>query len=404
MSTTNISIDRDRAIRFAEFMAVGGLGAVIDIVATTSTLAVTHYLAANLTGFLLAVTFNFGGNWYFTFDQPAGSRVWQYLSYVGLHSTTFALRAAVIAALVEIAGVPVLAASLAGIGVAAIANFLGSEWIFDGDNELWLDAIKAVNHVSHLVYHSRLRQWLRASGLYDPAYRVYVAAFGLLYRNDSHVVSVAGTSAQLHAEHSPEIVSVLHTVEKERPVLRRFLSDVRNDDEVWDVGANLGVFAALAAQDAPAGKVVAFEPFAASALRCRENLQMAGVNERTEVKQLALGDQAATVGLEVEREEIGTQTPAVADGEGDLQVQQVAGDELDGSPDVIKIDVEGAEGDVLAGMPQTLEAARVVYVETHDGTFHDGDEPWVRGCLLEHGFEVDELQGDSQTYLRGVKE
>jgi FkbM family methyltransferase len=403
MSTTNISIDRDRAIRFAEFMAVGGLGAVIDIVATTSTLAVTHYLIANLTGFVLAVSFNFTGNWYVTFDQPAGSRVWQYLSYVGLHSTTFALRAAVIAALVEIAGAPVLAASLAGIAVAAIANFIGSEWIFEGDDELWFDAINAVNHASHVVYHSRLRQWLRASGLYDPVYRAYVAAFGLLYRDDSHTISVAGASAEFHTERSPETVSVLHTVEKERPVLRRFLSDIRSDDVVWDVGANLGVFAALAAQDAPAGKVVAFEPFPASAERCRENLQMNG-GARTEVKELALGNQAATVGLEVERDETGTQTPAVVGGEGDLQIQQVAGDDLNGSPDVIKVDVEGAESAVLAGLSETLSDVRLIYVETHDGTFHDSDSSMIRDQLERHGFEVERIETDSQHYFRGVSE
>jgi dolichol-phosphate mannosyltransferase len=124
-----------RAVRFAQFCGVGSIGAVVDLAVTTASLSVTHYLVAQLAGFLVAVSFNFVGNWVVTFDRPGGSIPRQYASYVGLHGVTFGFRVVVVAALVELVAAPVLVATVAGVGAAAVANYLGTERILEDGPE-----------------------------------------------------------------------------------------------------------------------------------------------------------------------------------------------------------------------------------------------------------------------------
>jgi FkbM family methyltransferase len=59
-------------------------------------------------------------------------------------------------------------------------------------------------------------------------------------------------------------------------------------------------------------------------------------------------------------------------GEGTKTVETVRGDSIisrEGleSPDVVKIDVEGAEGLVIAGMSNSLSRCRRIYCEIHIG-------------------------------------
>jgi len=68
------------------------------------------------------------------------------------------------------------------------------------------------------------------------------------------------------------------------------------------------------------------------------------------------------------------------------------GDSLDlPPPDVIKIDVEGAELAVLDGFGQLLQAARAVYVEVHDLDEREDVLQTLRDRGLEIADEWDEI-------------
>jgi len=388
-----------RGVRFIEFLGVGATGVVIDLAVTTTALSYVHYLLANSLGFAIAVTWNFGGNWYFVFNRPDGSILKQYGSYVGLHAATFGFRAVALALLIELMGTPVLVATVVGIGVAAVANYLGTERILEDGLE-WFDAVAAVNSVAHVVYHSRLRQLLRDIGLYSTLYGWYAAALATIYRKDVLDIEVAGCRGSVHTEKPPEVVSVLHTLEKERPVLESFLDDLPPGATVWDVGANVGVYSVLAADRAE--QVVAIEPVPSTAARCQENIDLNDGNGFA--TGIALGNESGQASLGLERAELGTQTPALdeelIDARDEVSVKVSRGDTLvkNGSlptPDVVKIDVEGAEKEVLEGLSNTLrQDVEYVLVESHAGV--DG----VEESLERVGFDVDVFECGSQTYYQ----
>jgi len=367
---------------------------VVDLGVTFALLSRTHYLVANLAGFALAVSHNFTLNWSLTYGRPEGSILKKYLSYVSLHGATFALRAGTIALLVSGLGVPASFATLVGVGVAAIANYAGTETIFGGAGEVWFDVVEAANHVAHLIYSSRLRGFLYRTGLYDPIFRLYSRGLSLAYRAPERHISVAGATATVSTEHAIETVSVLHTLEKEREILSAFLDDVESDDHVLDVGANLGLFSVLSGQQAKS--VTAVEPHPPTAAKCKQNLERNGVD--VDVVEAALGAECGVVSLAVDQDAVGTQRPEVAEA-GGYDVPQYTADSLDDA-DVVKIDVEGLEHDVLDGMAETLDEnpPRVIYAEAHSE--HDGDSLETR--LEARGYDVSRLAATEQVYLRGV--
>lgn len=150
----------------------------------------------------------------------------------------------------------------------------------------------------------------------------------------------------------------------ERPVMRDYLTDVDAGDHVWDVGANIGSYALLAA--AAGADVTAFEPGPQARADLLAN---AGLNEcrnRIDATPYALADWTGE-GVLLPAERAGIRELARDADQGDT-VPVARGEALDlPQPDVIKIDVEGAEVAVLDGLGAVLAGTRVCYVEIHEG-------------------------------------
>jgi len=143
---------------------------------------------------------------------------------------------------------------------------------------------------------------------------------------------------------------------------------------VYDIGANVGFTAVLAARCvSPTGQVICFEPLEYNAKQIRHNAQLNGF-ESIQVRQVALG------GADGEAEFFVSQSPtwgrlARADAaplqSGVTRVPVRSLDSLashDGlpAPHFIKMDVEGAEADVLRGGQELLAAAQpVMVIEPH---------------------------------------
>jgi FkbM family methyltransferase len=128
---------------------------------------------------------------------------------------------------------------------------------------------------------------------------------------------------------------------------------------VVDVGANIGYFTVLSALlTGPTGRVIAFEPEPRNHAVLTDNVASNGLRQVT-VVQAACADRVGTHELAINASETGWHrlVPVGEVGRGKRVIVEVTTvDTIIGEApvDVVKIDVEGHEGSVVAGMAQTL--------------------------------------------------
>lgn len=210
--------------------------------------------------------------------------------------------------------------------------------------------------------------------------------------------------------------------ESERTALRDFLDELEGGDVVHDVGANTGLYSLFAATECGDGEVVAFEPYPPNLELLRRDVARNGLRN-VDVVDVALSDSPGRTEFGRPDEEYagyGTYSMQV-DGTGaTVDVPTTTGDRLiaDGvvpAPDVLKIDVEGAEPLVLDGFERALSApgCRLLYCEVHlPGPY---ERPSVedfgttldafRARLEAFGFTVERLQerAASEVFLKASR-
>jgi FkbM family methyltransferase len=198
----------------------------------------------------------------------------------------------------------------------------------------------------------------------------------------------------------------------ERHVVEAFLDDIEGDETVWDVGANVGMYACFAAKVLTSGTVVGFEPVPQNRARLVENLETNAPASRWETSPYPLSRVDAPARMAFghdpkRRTDPGAGHHYLTDEGGWLSVECRRGETLVAEglapPDVMKIDVQGAELDVLEGMGRVLDDVQSIYLEIHRtksgryGTSADEIEAFLRSS----GFELEQF-GDPDTYRHGV--
>ena len=191
------------------------------------------------------------------------------------------------------------------------------------------------------------------------------------------------------------------------------LPQLRPGSVVVDAGANIGLFALRVALCCPGVRLIAVEPAPETCALLRHNLAAAGLTD-VEVRQVALGERAGRAMLTVFRNLSANSTTrphqkppkwtasmrllepvrAQADVMLETELVEVAVARLSdvlpadvAAVDLLKIDVEGAELDVLRGIADVewpLIAQVVVEVHDIDGRLDD-----VLGLLGTRGFVCD---------------
>lgn len=177
-------------------------------------------------------------------------------------------------------------------------------------------------------------------------------------------------------------------------------------DVVYDVGANVGFFTLVAARLATRkGRIYAFEPIDANVRALRRNLELNGI-QHAEVVETVIRNTCAAARMSLSNNQA---TPHLADHGDDLvSVQSTTIDAFVAAghrpPTVVKIDVEGAENLVLAGMPETLRQHRPMIVcELHyDRTDYRRDA--ITNLLADARYDEQELplDGGSMPHLLAV--
>ncbi len=176
-------------------------------------------------------------------------------------------------------------------------------------------------------------------------------------------------------------------------------------DIAFDIGANVGYFTLLMARRVgPGGHVVAFEPdpLVVEYLRgnIAQNEDRLGASIGTVNTAVGRHSESRpfTPGSRISRGKLGSEP-------GPLMVDVVTlGDAIEsyGTPQLIKIDVEGAESELLEGAAECLATLRSsIIIEAHS-------EQLERRCLdllRRAGFHCERLlqRGTKETYILGTK-
>jgi glycogen synthase len=143
---------------------------------------------------------------------------------------------------------------------------------------------------------------------------------------------------------------------------------------VVDVGANIGLHTILMASwVGPEGRVIAYEPNPDVAGLLRENVALNWFNDRVSVRELAASDRAGALRFHVTERFMGNSSllehgesyfrEAPMDSTRTIEVQaeplDALADSLPRAIDLVKIDAEGGEPLVLAGMARALDRGAV---------------------------------------------
>jgi FkbM family methyltransferase len=164
---------------------------------------------------------------------------------------------------------------------------------------------------------------------------------------------------------------------------------LRAGDILFDIGANVGFFSVIGARLlGPSGSVYAFEPVPSNARCIRRNAALndlanievvaRAVSDRTGSAELMLASYSGGAAL--------TTAGRPPDATTSISVEVASIDDLVATaavqpPSVVKIDVEGAELEVLRGMAVTLREHRPVLICEIDDATPAGYESKYMECI-----------------------
>ncbi|WP_330336111.1 FkbM family methyltransferase [Streptomyces sp. NBC_00557] len=225
---------------------------------------------------------------------------------------------------------------------------------------------------------------------------------------DGFSVAVPQTEGALFSE----VDFIYNEIFVERAYLRHGIQ-LTDSSRVVDAGANVGLFSLFVKREFPGARILAFEPIPAIHRALLENLDEHGAKD-VEVVRAALGRQAEEqvrftfypalpgnstrypeqkkVGQELTVSQIGQEAVdrIMAGIEVEAEVRRLSDALRDWAPegpiDLLKIDVEGAELEVMEGLDAAdWQRVRQTVIEVQD---LDGRLEAVRGILDAQGFAV----------------
>jgi len=187
----------------------------------------------------------------------------------------------------------------------------------------------------------------------------------------------------------------------------RLVSNDQVNATFWDIGACVGVHSMFAAQHFE--NVIAFEPVGTNVASMTDNVAINGEFNTIDIRKEAVADREGAHTVEIRESDDAGHGRHSLSSDGNYEVLTTetvtahTGDkiaEMEGVPNVVKIDVEGAEGLVLEGMESLLQerGLRHVFIETHEPnpvqpSYEDFgytlDE--IYHLLLEAGFSIETL-------------
>jgi FkbM family methyltransferase len=191
----------------------------------------------------------------------------------------------------------------------------------------------------------------------------------------------------------------LYSCEKEPETVAWLEATLRPDDVLYDIGANVGAYALVAAKIHAGVRVYAFEPGQRTFANLVENIALNDASQQIVPLPVALTDRTTLVKFQYASMEAGAALHPGLRGterkDGGAGTHVVLGFRLDDlnrhlalpRPTHMKVDVDGAELEVLRGGLELLDSPclRTIMLETELAT-QDGRA--VHALLVERGFQL----------------
>jgi FkbM family methyltransferase len=243
---------------------------------------------------------------------------------------------------------------------------------------------------------SFMKQMLKKLGIYDKVRGLYLKA--RFFRSKTRL-QISGVQARFWTTNA-SLYSRVVEAGGEREQMEAFTKHIRKGDVVWDIGSFVGMYSILASRAVGAeGRVYAFEPTAQAYNMLKRNIRLNGADNLT-VLNVALGKENGEGRIySSQREDVAIHSlmPGPNKDPNGTPVSIWSGDRLVESgraprPNVIKIDVEGAEFLVLSGMRDALadSKCRFLLAEIHpqDIPAFGGTVEEVKALLTQSGFVI----------------
>jgi FkbM family methyltransferase len=206
-----------------------------------------------------------------------------------------------------------------------------------------------------------------------------------------------GRSITMNVDNVSEYIRV-QSYQNDTHLLKFLFDTLQDGDTFWDVGTNIGLYSLIMASKSPKINVVCFEPEP----RCLERLQKnIASNNRDNMKtyELALSSSNGQAAFSTAAE-YGDGTHSLLNKEitaGSFTVQTIRGDDFVEQykvniPSLLKIDVEGAEIEVLKGLEKVLSnpQCKNLLCEVHftilDNSGYSNGAKTVIGILKSYNF------------------
>ncbi|MDZ4229370.1 MAG: FkbM family methyltransferase [Patescibacteria group bacterium] len=196
-------------------------------------------------------------------------------------------------------------------------------------------------------------------------------------------------TALFTAHNEPELWYLRHHGD-EGSFLNEFLQTVKSQPEctVFDVGSYIGYWSIFAAFQPGVKRIYAFEPNSITRRHLIQNLNVNKLQEKINVEDEAVTDSASRKVLFFEEIVDGSSSLAQRGRLRQDLVTTISLDQFvrkkDVTPDIVKIDVEGAEGLVLTGMKKLLELRcrpSHIFLELHPQFLESDFHTWPTGVV-----------------------
>jgi FkbM family methyltransferase len=194
-----------------------------------------------------------------------------------------------------------------------------------------------------------------------------------MLRNQDGIIKHGAAKGLLFNTGSSNVGFCLGSADPE--IQNAFKMLVRPSTVVYDVGANVGFLTVIAARfTGAAGRVIAFEPLAENFKMLQRNVQLNGF-AHVVAKNVALADRDGTAAFRISSDStFGALVDTAVKVHNEIGRTEVALCRMDSIvqqdslplPNLIKMDVEGAEAMVLDGALNTIQKARpILLIELH---------------------------------------